>query len=70
MHSSLIEIFHLPNLPFAGRSILVVEDFLQLHPVLAVPVYASSLNADHPESYIADKLRRMFSFEKEDLSIL
>ena len=47
---------------FAGRSILVSLDFHQLPGVRGMPVYASSLDADHPESYIANDLWRMFSF--------
>ena len=62
MHCCLIEIFNLQNLPFAGRSILVVGDFHQLLPVHAMPVYASSLDEDHPEGYIANDLWRLFSF--------
>ena len=62
MHCRLIEIFNLQNLPFAGRSILVVGDFHQLLPVHAMPVYASSLDEDHPEGYIANDLWRLFSF--------
>ena len=69
MHCYLIETLNLPNLPLAGRSvllvgrsILLVVDFHQLPPVYAMPVYASSLDADHPESYIANDLWRMFSF--------
>ena len=62
MHCLLIEIFDLPNLPFAGRSILVVGDFDQLPPVRAMPVYASSLDEDNPQSYIANDLWRLFSF--------
>ena len=58
----LIEIFNLPNLSFAGRPKLVVGDFHQLSPVLSTPVYASSLDKDHPESYIANDLWRLFSF--------
>lgn len=57
MHCRLVDI-----LICHDRSILVVEDFLQLHPVLAGLVYASSLNTDHQENYIADELGRMFSF--------
>ena len=52
----------MPNLPCAGRSILVVGDFHQLPPVRAIPAYASSLDADHPESYMANDLWRVFSF--------
>ena len=62
MRRRLLEIFNLPNLLFAGRSNLVVGNFHQLPPVRAVSVYASSLDADHPESYIANDLWRMFSF--------
>ena len=43
-------------------SILVAGDFRQLPRVRAMLVYASSLDADHPESYIANDLWRMFSF--------
>ena len=56
IHRRIIEIFNLTNLPFAGRSILVVGDFHQLPPVCAMPVYASSLDEDHPENYIANDL--------------
>ena len=42
--------------------LLVVEDFHQPPPVRAMPVYASSLDADHPESYVANDLWKMFSF--------
>ena len=38
MHHHLIEIFDLPNLPFADRSILVVGDFYQLLPVCTMPL--------------------------------
>ena len=62
IHRRLIEIFNLPNLPFAGRPKLVVGDFHQLSPVLSTPVYASSVDKDHPESYIANDLWRLFSF--------
>ena len=62
MHCLLIEIFILPNLPFAGRSILVVGDFHQLPPVRAIPAYVSSLDEDYPETYIANDLWRLFSF--------
>ena len=58
MHRRLI----LPNLPFAGRPILFVAKFHQLPPVRAMSVYASSLDEDHPESYIANYLWRLFSF--------
>ena len=54
MHRRLIEIFNLPNVPFAGRSTLVAGDFHQLPPIRKMPVYASSLDADHPESYIGN----------------
>ena len=62
MHCCLIEIFNLPNLPFAGRSVLVVGDFHHLPPLPTMPVYVSSLDVDHPESYSANDLWRMFSF--------
>ena len=62
MHHRLIEIFNLPNLQFAGRSILVGADFHQLLPARAKPVYVSSLDEDHPESYIANNLWRLFRF--------
>ena len=59
MHYHLIEIFNLHNLPFAGRSTLLLKsilDFLQLLPVFAMPVYANSRDADHPKSYITDDM--------------
>ena len=59
MHCSFIEIF---TQPFAGIIKLVVGDFRQLPRVRAMLAYASSLDADHPESYIANDLWRMFSF--------
>ena len=51
--------FNLHNLPFAGRSTLLLKsilDFLQLLPVFAMPVYANSRDADHPKSYITDDM--------------
>ena len=69
LHCYLIETLNLPNLPLAGRSVLLVGrsrllvvDFHQLPPVHPMPVYASSLDADQPESYIANDLWRMFIF--------
>ena len=62
MHHRLIETFNLPDLLFAGRSILVVGDFHQLPPVRAIPAYVISLDEDYPESYIANNLWRLFSF--------
>ena len=62
MNHRLKDIFNLPNLPFAGRSILAVGDFHQLHPIRAMLVYASSLDGDYPESYIANDLWRLFNF--------
>ena len=65
MHRNLIEIFNLPNLSFAGGSILVLKsilDFLQLPPDFPIPVYASSRDADQTKSYIEDDLWIMFSF--------
>ena len=62
MHPRLIETFNLPDLLFAGRSILVVGDFHQLPPVRAIPAYVSSLDEDYPEIYIANDLWRLFSF--------
>ena len=44
MHPRLIETFNLPDLLFAGRSILVVGDFHQLPPVRVIPAYVSSLD--------------------------
>ena len=76
MHRRLIEIFNLLNLPFAGRSILVARDFHQLPPVRAMPVYASSLDEDHPEGYIENDFWRLFNFadlrswDKGETSIL
>ena len=40
IHQRLIEIFRLPDQPFAGKSILAVGDLYQLPPVNAKPVYA------------------------------
>ena len=62
MNHRLKDIFNLPNLPFAGRSILAVGDFHQLHPIRAMLVYASSLDGDYPGSYIANDLWRLFNF--------
>ena len=65
MHRNLIEIFTLPNLSFAGGSILVLKsilDLLQLPPVFPIPVYASSRDADQKKSYLANDLWSMFSF--------
>ena len=41
IHLRLLEIFGCPNnTPFAGLSIIVVGDFLQLPPARVKPVYA------------------------------
>ena len=55
----LVEIFDVPNILFAGKSLLVVGDLYQLSPVNAMAVYASS-NSGEPESYVADELWKMF----------
>ena len=62
MHGHLIGIFNLPNLPFSDRSILVLGGFHQLPSVRAISVYASSLNEDHLENYIANDLWILSSF--------
>ena len=59
INQHLVEIFNLPNILFAGNSVLVVGDLYQLPPVNAMPVYASS-NSGEPESYVADELWKMF----------
>ena len=42
----------MPNKPFAERSFLVAENLYQLAPVNAGPIYAASLDFEHPTSYI------------------
>ena len=62
MHRRLTDCYNLPNLPFASRSILVVGDIVQLPPARGMPVYASIIDQDYPESYNADYLRGVFNF--------
>ena len=59
IHQRLVEIFNVPNILFAGESVLVVGDLYQLPPVNAMPAYASS-NSGEPESHVADELWEMF----------
>ena len=61
MQRCLIEIFNLPGFSFAGRSTFLVGNILQLPPVRIMLVNTSSIDADHPENYVADG-SRMFSF--------
>ena len=60
MHSCPTEMFILLDLPFAGRTILVVRDFLQLPTICVMSVYISSPDANHPMSYTADDSWRIF----------
>ena len=59
IHQRLVEIFNVPNIIFAGKSVLVVGDLYQLPPVNAMPVYAST-NSGEPEINVADELWKMF----------
>ena len=59
IHQRLVEIFNVPNILFAGKSVLVVGDLYQLPPVNAMPVYASP-NSCEPEINVADELWKMF----------
>ena len=59
IHQRLVEIFNVPNILSAGKSVLVVGDLYQLPPVNAMPVYASS-NSAEPKSYVAYELWKMF----------
>ena len=46
MHHCLIEIFNFPNFSFSVRSIFVIGDFHQHHPVCEMPVYVTSLDVN------------------------
>ena len=49
----------MPDILFAGKSVLAVGELNHLPPVNATPVYASSKSGE-PESYVADELWKMF----------
>ena len=66
IHQRLIEIFNIPNKPFAGTSMLVVGDLYQLPQVNARPVYAASLDFEHPASYVMKDLWQLFKFVELD----
>ena len=59
IHQRLVEIFNVPNILFAGKSVLVVGDLYQLPTVNAMPEYAST-NSGETERYVADELWKMF----------
>ena len=59
IYQRLVEIIKVPNIFFAGKTVLVVGDLYQLPRVNAMPVYASS-NSGELESYVADELWKMF----------
>ena len=62
MHHRAIEMFNLPNLPFADRAILVFREFNQLLSVRTSPEYASTLVAENPKNSKANDFWKMFSF--------
>ena len=57
IHQRLVEIFSVPNILFAEKSVLVVGDLYQLPPVNAMPVYASS-NSGESENYVEMSFRK------------
>ena len=59
IYQRLVEIFNVPNILFAGKSVLVAGDLYQLPPVNTMPVYASS-NSAEPKSYVEDELWKIF----------
>ena len=62
VHQCLIEIFNLPNILFAGKSILVVGDLYKLQTVHAMPEYARNSDLGELTIYIEDELWRLFQF--------
>ena len=60
IHQCLIEIFKLPDQPFAGKSILAVGDLYQLPPVNAKPVYAYTFDFTQSMDYLSIDFWRLF----------
>ena len=60
INQCLIEIFKLPDQPFAGKSILAVEDLYQLPPVNAKPAYAYTFDFTQTMGYLSTDLWRLF----------
>ena len=66
IHQHLIEILNIPINPFAGKSVQVVGDLYQLPPVNAKPIYAASLDFEHPASYFMKYLWELFKIVELD----
>ena len=62
VHQRLIKIFNLPNILFAGKSILVIGDLYKLQTLHEMPEYARNLDLGELTIYIEDKLWRLFQF--------
>ena len=60
IHQCLIEIFRLPDQPFAGKSILAVGDLYQLPPVNAKAVSAYTFDFTKTMDYLSTDLWRLF----------
>ena len=60
IHQCLIEIFKLPDQPFAGKSILAVGDLYQLPPVNAKPVYAYTFDFTESMDHLSIDFWRLF----------
>ena len=59
IHQRLIEIFRLPDQPFAGKSILAFGDLYQLPSVNAKPVYAYTFDFTQTMDYLSTDLWRL-----------
>ena len=60
IHQCLIEIFKLPDQPFAGKSILAIGDLYQLPPVNAKAVYAYTFDFTQTMGYLSTDIWRFF----------
>ena len=66
IYQNLIEILIIPINPFAGKSVQVVRDLYQLPPVNTKPIYAASLDFEHPASYVMKYLWELFKIVELD----
>lgn len=62
VHQRLIKIFNLPNILFAGKSILVTGDLYKLQTLHEMPEYARNSDLGELTIYIEDELWRLFQF--------